>query len=255
MTVFRRVDDTSQGDILVFAGKMVGLECVRHLLSSGYSLTHLIVGSADDQELLRLAHDHGVSCEVYGPDTQERIILAARQFQWLLSLWSPCIIRPDLLVLAQHRLNTHPGAVPECRGNDNAAWTIRKSLTPGVSLLEMVARVDRGAVYATRRLEDHFPETGLSLHRRLQEAMTQLFCESWGGIYAGRLRPHPVDGRGSYFIRSRTNADRCRSGKQQMTLENVVRWALAHDFYPGTTAELEIDKKRYRLRIALEELP
>jgi hypothetical protein len=38
-----------------------------------------------------------------------------------------------------------------------------------------------------------------------------------------------------------------------MTLGEFVTWALAHDFSPGTTAEMACDGRRYKVRLHIEE--
>jgi hypothetical protein len=40
-----------------------------------------------------------------------------------------------------------------------------------------------------------------------------------------------------------------------MTLGEAARWMLAHDFHPGTTAELEQHGERFRLQLTVTKLP
>ena len=66
--------------------------------------------------------------------------------------------------------------------------------------------------------------------------------------------PTPQVGEGSYFRRRDTNRDRVMDGDVELPVEEFITWALAHDFDPGTTAEVSLGGKRYRIRVAVDEI-
>jgi hypothetical protein len=241
-------------ELLVFAGKQVGHDLLEWLLDQGYPVARVIAATADD-ECLPLAAARGVPAEAYAGGLPGRLLDEGKRFGWLLNLWSPHKLAPATLTLAAHRLNVHPGRVPQCRGNDNAAWTIRLGQPAGVSLLEMTDAFDAGAVWAQREVDWPLGTRGRELHERLLAAAVALFMDAWPDLYAGRVTAQEQRGAVGSHTRKQTNADRCRAGGDSMRLEEMVRWALAHDFSPGTTAELTLDGRRYRLRLSLEPLP
>lgn len=239
--------------ILVLASKRVGLELVRYLLDSEAPVERVIAATPADAALVALATRRGVAAEGYTPATQATLIQERRRYAWLLNLWSPHRLRGEFLSLFDHRLNVHPGLVPLCRGNDNAAWTIRKRLPAGVALLEMREQIDAGEVYVQRPVPYTFPTRGQDLHHRLQEEAIRLFRDAWPAIYAGTLVPKPQCGKGHYHTRRQTERDRVLPATAVMSLEDFVLWILAHDFSPRTTAEMRYRGRTYRLTLTVTE--
>jgi methionyl-tRNA formyltransferase len=242
------------GEILVFAGRVVGLELVEFLLQGGYPVARVIAGSRDDTPILQSAAHHGIPAEVYGPSTQQGLVERGDRYRWLLNLWSSHVLKPHALALADKRLNIHPSLVPNCRGNDNAAWTIRRGVPAGISLLEMDATLDTGGIYVQREVAYEFPIRGSELHSKLLSAASALFKDEWPAIYSADVRPCRQGAAGSYHTRKQTDSDRMINWSDTVSVEELVSRALAHDFYPGTTAELIRDGICYRLRLSIENI-
>jgi methionyl-tRNA formyltransferase len=240
---------------LVFAAKRVGAELFRYLLDSGTPVRKVIAGSADDHPIIELAGARGVDCVVYDADTQASLQNEEARYDWLLNLWSAHILKPATLDLADHRLNVHPGLVPDNRGNDCATWVIRNRTQAGVSLLEMDATVDGGAVYATAAIDFSFPCTGRDLMDRLSDRCIELFKETWPDIHAGKIAPRAQPETGTTYRRRQTIEDRTLAATDTRSLSEFLDWALAHDFAPATTAVCERDGRRYAVRVRIERLP
>lgn len=239
--------------ILLFVSKQVSLEMVVYLLDINAPLKRVIVGSAADQEILDLVMAQQIPAEIYTDHTQSRLIEEGRAYKWLLNLWSPHILRPALLASATHRLNVHPSLVPHGRGNDSTAWAIRSRLPVGVSLIEICEGVDEGDVYVQREVPYSFPIRGRELHTSLQRESVALFKEFWPAIYSGVMVPQPQVGPISYHTRKQTERDRIADASVTMTLEDFLHWILAHDFSPGTTAEVRYQGKTFKLMLTIEE--
>jgi len=240
-------------EILVFAAKQVGSELVDFLHETGAPIKRVVVAGEEDRSTLERVKSWGIEAAIFSKTTHRELIEKAGRFGWLLNLWSPHILRPELLALADKRLNTHPSLVPVCQGNDNAAWAIRDGLPAGVSLLEMEKRVDTGGVYAQREVLYSFPQTGRGLHQQLEKELIGLFKDSWPAIYAGEVQAQPQTGQGTRHTRKQTNEDRVQDLNTEMSLEEFLRWITAHDFSPGTTAEVRVGEKSYKLTLTAEE--
>ena len=243
----------SPDTLLIFAAKHVGMEIIKFLWRDEAPAARLFV-SADDAELLAAAMALNIDAEIFSDETAGQLCREGRQYNWMLNLWFPHIFKPDVLEVAKHRLNVHPALLPHCRGNDCAAWAIRTDAPVGVSLLEIREGVDTGEVYAQRALSHKPAERGKELHDRLQTAAIALFIDTWPDILSGEIQPRPQTGEGSNFQRRDTEADRRRNGADTMTLKETTDWIRAHDFSPGTTAEMLMDNKRYKLTLEIEEI-
>lgn len=244
----------SKHQVLVFAAKRVGRELVDYLCQLKVPIGHLVVATVNDKDILITANQYHVQAEVYNDTTQSRLAQRQERYSWLLNLWCPHRLLPSTLALAEHRLNIHSSFVPHCRGNDNAAWAIRKGLPAGVSLIEMEDTIDSGDVFVQRKVPIAFPMRGYELHARLQDEAISLFKNTWSDIYRGEIKPKPQSGVVTSHTRKQTNADRVRDAAERMSLGEAMNWILAHDFWPGTTAELVIHGKRYRVRVEIEPL-
>lgn len=236
--------------LLVLAGGEVGRDALGFLLSRREPIGQVVAAHPGEAEIIALAEAADVECLAYAPGLQEK--LAELRWSWLLNLWSPHLIGPALLDAAERRLNLHPALVPHCRGNDCAAWAIRKGLPAGVSLLEMDAGVDTAPVWAQREVVFEPTWRGGELQATLRHALLELFIDEWPRLAAGMVEPAPQTGPASAHSRAETNADRLRDGAETDTLENWIRWALAHDFSPAIASEAQLGDRRYRLRLRLE---
>jgi len=240
--------------ILVFAGKRVGGESLRYLVDRKDPIDRVIVASDSDQDILALCREAGLAHDVFRADLMERLAASGRRYDWILDLWSPHILRKSILDLAEKRANLHPSLVPHARGSDSTAWILRKGLPAGVSIVEMTEAIDGGDVYAQREIVVAFPTRGRALHERLQDEMIALFKQAWPAMLSGELSARPQPEGGSYHRRKQTDADRVQSENARMTVGEAVNWMLAHDFHPGTTAEIERGGHRFRLRLSIEKI-
>ena len=80
-----------------------------------------------------------------------------------------------------------------------------------------------------------------------------LFKKSWPSIFTGAVTPRSQSGPMSYYTRKQTNQDRVLDGAASATLEELIRWMLAHDFSPASTAEVRINGRTYKLSLTMEE--
>lgn len=246
--------ETAKQDILLLASKEIGFNVFSYLLKKKFKVSRCLVGSNDDTSLIKLAKKQNISVEVFSKDIQNKMEKEGSSYKWLLNIWCPHILSKKFLSLADKRVNIHPAIVPLCRGNDCAAWTIRKDMPAGVSLLEMETGIDTGGVYTQKRLSTVQGERGRDMHRRLLNAAEELFKKSWQDIFLGKIVPLAQNGSGNLHTRKETEADRKRDGSERMSLSEMINWALAHDFSPKTTAEVNLDNNRYSIEIKMRQL-
>ena len=114
--------------------------------------------------------------------------------------------------------------------------------------------VDDGDIYCQQELKYDFPITGKELYDKLLNLCLEFFKEKWPDIYSARITPKPQKGTRSHHIRAQTNTDRVKNSTEIMSIDEMIHWTLGHDFYPGTTAEIVKNGKRYKLRMIIEEI-
>ena len=240
--------------ILVWASKDVGLQSLLHLIKINAPIDHVIVGTNNDFQILQLCEKKSIKAEVKSSKTYQNLLNDNSRWSWILSLWNPHIINKSLLDLADQTLNLHPGLLPICRGMDTAAWIIRKRLKAGVSLLEMDEGIDTGRIWAEKGTNYNFPIKGSDLLNILKEELICLFKAKWHDIYTGQIKPVSQIKSGTTFTRGKTEVDRVIDINKNLSAKDFLSWALAHDFYPLSSAEIVINDKCYKITVNLEEI-
>lgn len=240
--------------IVVFANRFLGFNCLKYLIDEKYPLSYIVPATKEDTQIEKLAHDNSIPFAHYYPGIQEELAERFQNGDWLISFWSAHVLIPTLLNAFKNTLNVHPSLVPLNQGNDCAAWTIRDQTKAGVTIMTMNEQVDKGYIYCQKYFPYSFPITGAELYDSLLKLCLSFFSEKWPDIYTGKIRPEPQTGYCSNHTRIQTNQDRQKKASEVMSLEEMINWALAHDFHPGTTAEVVRNGRVYKLRLSLEEI-
>lgn len=105
------------------------------------------------------------------------------------------ILPPEVLAVPAHGcINLHVSILPSYRGAAPIQWAIANGDTEtGVSLMQMDAGLDTGAVYAVRRLPIGAEMTGGELTRALAELAAEMVGDELLAAVAGRLPAVPQD--------------------------------------------------------------
>jgi len=173
---------------------------------------------------------------------------------WLVSAGFRDIIPPDILSLAHTAINLHPSLLPWGRGANPNVWVLASGEPAGVTLHEMVAKVDAGSVYAQRAIDTTFADTGLTLYTRLEDAAVDLFADVWPQLRDGEIQPHAQLEGGSYHRVADMRA------LARIDLESSITWAEAFDvlrsltFPPHRNIVIEREGRRYHVEIRIEDV-
>jgi methionyl-tRNA formyltransferase len=107
------------------------------------------------------------------------------------------ILRRHVIDAAPHGiLNTHPGYLPDVRGNNPYIWAVIHGLPQGATVHLIDHRVDRGPVLLARELAER-PGSVPRLVHAVNELCASVLVDALRGVVAGRARltPQPDDGR------------------------------------------------------------
>ena len=103
----------------------------------------------------------------------------AEKFDLGILAWWPDIVGDDILNCANHFVNTHPSLLPYCRGKHYNFWTIVEESPFGVTLHKVTHEIDSGPIIAQKKLEYGWEDNGETLFHKAQEAMVDLFSETY----------------------------------------------------------------------------
>lgn len=243
--------------IALFAHADVGERFLAHL-ARRYPQDIALVVVQEGGGAAKLAQEHGlpVHVDAGGPPDDALRDALARCTVGLLCWW-PRLLPPELLQLPRHGfVNTHPSLLPHNRGKHPNFWSIVERRPFGVTLHEVTAGVDAGAVIAHKPLAVGWEDTGATLHERARTAMFELLVETYPNLRTGAWTSSPQRlEQGSFHLAreldpaSVIDLDRHYSARD---LLNLLR-ARTYQGHPacrfeddGTAYEVRIDIKRIR---------
>lgn len=90
-------------------------------------------------------------------------------------------------------INIHLGLLPYNRGAFPNVWSIIDGTPAGVTIHDVDAEIDTGAIISQREVPVQPVDTGETLYRKLERAAVALFEESWPLIRSGEAPRVPQD--------------------------------------------------------------
>ncbi len=243
--------------ILVFISKNTGHKCLQHLISNHLKDDYLFIVSDPDKKLIiqTLKH-HSLKYLELSEETIEKLRNESTKYDWLLNLWGGYIFRSDILSLADNSLNIHPSFLPYGRGRDPVVWAIYNEDPAGVSLHKITEGVDEGPIFYQEEVSYEFPIKGSELYEIIEKRCWEIFHEKWPKIKKGELEPFKQD---STLIKD-TNIRKDLLENRTIFLEekiynnNFINKVLAYDFGEKFFLILSKNKKKYSIRLVIEEL-
>ncbi|MBX7164939.1 MAG: hypothetical protein K1X74_01200 [Pirellulales bacterium] len=115
------------------------------------------------------------------------------------------IIKPQLLA-ATRWVRWHHGITPDIRGASATYWAIyhHRPAWLGITIQELVAKIDAGPILAQRVLTPTGDDDLASVYVKLDELCIELLCETLAGLAAGTLQPRPCDPKQGQYLSSPT---------------------------------------------------
>jgi methionyl-tRNA formyltransferase len=239
--------------MLAFMSGWLGEQVLEFLITTNNQPQMVVVPSQDEIEIINICNQYSIPFKLHTDGLQEQLALSKLNKEWLLTIWSSIKLLPVLIDAFENSLNIHPSLVPLNKGNDCAAWSLRNQTPAGVSIITVAVGIDDGDVYCQSEIEYEFPTKGAELHALLLEECLAIFKRNWQGIVSKQIVPKPQVGKAYYHTRKQTNLDRVKKGKELLSLEETLKWMLAHDFNNRSSAEVIIDGKQYKISVNLEQ--
>jgi len=172
----------------------------------------------------------------------------------ILSILFIYILKPELLTIPQKgAINLHNGYLPYNAGVYANVWSIVDETPSGATLHYMDEGVDTGDIIAQREILVKFEDTGESLYHKTEQVCVDLFKDTWPQIKHNSIKRIPQKRSGTYHspndVRKIDKID-LHSKYKAKDLINILR---ARTFPPYESAYVEVEGKKYYLRISIEE--
>lgn len=173
---------------VLFADGDVGLEITRHLITH-FPQDLAAVITTGDNPILSAARAASVSCKVF--ESSEADAAYIRQNHGIpelgvLAWWPRLIAGPLLSATAWGFVNTHPSLLPYNRGKHYNFWALVEQAPFGVTLHVVDDGIDSGDIVAQRKIDYGWQDNGGTLYAKAQQAMRQLFIDTYPSIRTGK---------------------------------------------------------------------
>lgn len=121
----------------------------------------------------------------------------------IISLYSRRIIPIRILGLAKFgSFNLHPSYLPYYRGCFSAPWAIiNQEQMTGITIHEMVKKIDSGRILFQRKIPIDDNETGYSLWHKTASEFVQVFDDFFQQYTSGSIEPIAMNEGGTYYPR------------------------------------------------------
>jgi methionyl-tRNA formyltransferase len=241
--------------LLLLADHLVGLEIVR-FLHDYYPKDLALVVTVEENEIYRALQADEIPVQVFESCEALAARLAGTKIDLGILAWWPKIIKTPLLELPRLGfINTHPSLLPHSRGKHYNFWTIIERAPFGVTLHCVDSGVDSGDIVAQQRISYDWCDNGGTLYRKAQEAMVELFRNSYPSIREEQFFQRAQDPDQATFhkaseleMASHIDLDARYSGRDMLNL-------LRARTFPGHPAcWFDENGKRYEVRVDIRRI-
>lgn len=245
--------------VIYFGNNRIGLEVLRFLKRNGVEIVGLVVHPEHKSRYRDdLIAESGLDADSIFEVDKLRSQSTVSSIQALapdlgLSIYFGYILKPEMLsIFSRGVLNLHPAYLPYNRGAYPNVWSIVDGTPAGVSIHYVDAGIDTGNVISRAGVPVLPTDTGHSLYRKLEDASSKLFEETWPAIVDGYPATIPQSGdEGTYHRMSdvdqidRIDLDAPRTARE---LIDLIR---ARTFPPYGGAYFEENGQKIYLRLEL----
>jgi methionyl-tRNA formyltransferase len=241
--------------LLICADGQVGAGALEHL-----ALTHpedvgavVVVG---DGRSLEIARSYGFPVVVWTNQDQVATELSAMPgFDLGVLAWWPHIIREPLISIPkQGFINFHPSLLPFNRGKHYNFWAIVDGNPFGVSIHRVEAGIDSGAILFQREIPYTWADTGESLFLKAQQAMLDLWRDSYPDLRSHRYTARPQDlHQGSFHLARELEPASLILLDAQYTGRQLINLLRARTFTGKPACRFEEAGRTWEIRIQITE--
>ena len=132
--------------------------------------------------------------------------IAKNKYDFLISFGYPYIVSKSVLEYFNEKaINCHISYLPWNRGSDPNLWSILEKTPKGVTIHQMINKLDAGKILFQKKTELDSNDTLKSSFDKLEYKLLELFKEKWQYIKTNDVNPKVQNGKGSYHKLSDKN--------------------------------------------------
>lgn len=244
--------------IAYLANNKTGLETARFLATQDVQIGALIVhGEANSAFRDEIIAASGCSkAQVFDADsiTDPGVIQAIKNLQCDIgvSVLFGHILSPEFISLFRLGIvNVHPSFLPYNRGEYPNVWSIIDGTPAGATIHYIDQGIDTGKIIAQEQIEVLPQDTGLTLYRRLETLMLELFTRTWPLIVHGPTPCQEQPSKGTYHRRNDVDSVDELDLAAVMPTQRVIDTIRARTFPPYRGAYYSVEGKKYYLRLTI----
>lgn len=247
--------------VSLFADGVVGLKSLQFLLNNYREDLHSVVVYGDDSFVLKELDKNGFTKDAifvfYKGREQELITFLKRSTpEFIILAWWPAIIKPDLIAVPRKAvINFHPSLLPHNRGKHYNFWTLVEETPFGVTLHQVNEGIDSGDILFQKPIAKTWEDTGESLYHKAQQAIVELFEESYPKLKAGAYLPVPQHlEEGSFHLAKELEEASTIDLDKTYVAKDLLNLLRARTFYPHPACRFTDPSGTYQVRIQIEKV-
>jgi methionyl-tRNA formyltransferase len=234
--------------LLALVSKDIGLNFLKSILNVEDNI-FVIIGNENREEIVNFVNKNNLSYVHLEDFTFLKYKPA--EFDWLLNLWSPLILKEGHLSLARFTLNIHPSLLPNSRGRDPIVHGLLNNERLGFTFHSITLEIDQGPIIFQKEISYNFPFDARKIYNQIISESTSYFKELWPKIRVGGFNPIQQEASDRKAnTREITESLRVR-GWNQLTIDQreVLNWIASFDFKNDYGPILEINNERFKVSI------
>ena len=234
--------------LLALVSKDIGLSFLKSILNVEDNI-FVVIGNENREEIVNFVNKNNLSYVHLEDFTFLKYKPA--EFDWLLNLWSPLILKEGHLSLARFTLNIHPSLLPNSRGRDPIVHSLLNNEKLGFTFHAITLEIDQGPIIFQKEISYSFPFDARKIYNQIIDESTSYFKKLWPKIRVGSFIPIQQDAPDRQTnTREITENLRIRRW-DQLTIEQreVLNWIASFDFKNDYGPILEINNEQFKVSI------
>ena len=246
--------------IVIFADAQVGLSVIQFMLTNHPSDLIAVVVNGQNQKfaqtILELAGHIPVFSFKKGNENDLKLFLESRHMDYIILAWWPYILKEPIINLPEIGvINFHPSLLPYNRGKHYNFWNLVEDCPFGVTLHFVNRGIDSGDIIFQKEISKDWEDNGATLYHKAQQAMIELFKESYLALINTDYKRTKQDlSQGSFHYAKELEPASEIVLDQKYTAREIINLLRARTFEPYPGCYFYDEGNKYEVRIKISKI-